>query len=283
MHPHLLRALDLAVVHFRADPRCLGMYLHGSIGRGETDAYSDIDVCAVVEDEHYEVIKGQMRPRCEQFFGPIAIWLPEGERPSYCNYAFLFEHGEELLLTDFDLISRSLFVEWQRKPDHILWDRTGLLGQVAASAPSASGVPDGRVLHLIDTYWVYAYLDGKYWQRADQYKLLYVQQTLCQLHVKLLHVLHCGVEGTWWAGDIAKLPVRVRQVLRAYFTAATPKAVARSLARGMDLFAAAARGLCAARGLDYPADREQAVRQHLQETVFEVAAAAGRAGREANE
>lgn len=268
MHPHLLRALDLTVAHFQADPRCLGMYLHGSIGRGETDAYSDIDVCAVIADEHYEAAKSQMRARCEELFGPITIWLPEGERPGYCNYAFLFAHGEELLLTDFDIVSRGLFVEWGHRPDRILWDREGLLGQVGAAAKSLPAVSDHRVLHLIDTYWVYAYLDGKYWRRADQYKLLYVQQTLFQLHAKLLQVLHCGAEGTWWAGDIARLPVREQRALRAYFTAATPRAVRCSLTRGLDLFAAAARGLCAARGLAYPAEREQAVRQHLQQTVF---------------
>jgi predicted nucleotidyltransferase len=264
MHLHLLRALDQAVARFAADPRCLGMYLHGSIGRGETDAYSDIDVCAVIEDEHYEAVKAEMRRRCEELFGPIVVWLPEGERPSYCNYAFLFEHGEELLLTDFDIIARSLFVEWNRPPDRILWDRTGVLGRVAGSATPAPAAGDGRVLHLIDTYWVYAYLDGKYWRRADLYKLLYVLQTLLQLHFRLLHVLHHGTEGGWWAGDIARLPAEEQRQLRAYFCAATPGAAARSLARGMQRFADAARRVCAARGLSYPADRERAVRQHLR-------------------
>ena len=122
---------------------------------------------------------------------------------------------------------------------------------------------DGRVLHLIDTYWVYAYLAGKYWRRNDLYKLLYIQQTLLQLHIRLLHVAQRSSEGHWWAGDVARLSVRDRRRLRAYFSAATLKAVAHSFARGLDLFAADARPACASRGLAYPVGREQAVRRHL--------------------
>lgn len=264
MHPYLLQALAAAETHFRADPRCLGLFLHGSIGRGETDAYSDIDVCAVIEDEHYEAVKAEMRGVCERLFGPIVVWLPEGERRNYCNYAFLFRHGDELLLTDFDIISRSLLQEWNRPPDRILWDRAGVLQEVASKPRATAAVTTGRVLHLIDTYWVYAYLDGKYWRRADLYKLLYVQQTLFQLHVRLLNVTHTGAEGLWWAGDLLKLPARDRRRLRAYFSAATPAAVARAMARALERFAEDARTLCKARSIPYPAEREAAVRQHLR-------------------
>lgn len=264
MHPFLLEALAAAEAHFRADARCAGMYLHGSIGRGETDAYSDIDVCAVIEDAHYPAVKAEMRELCSNLFGPIVAWLPEGDRPNYCNYAFLFEHGNELLLTDFDIISRSLFVERNQPPDRILWDRAGILHEVAAKTrPQAKAAPE-RVLRLIDTYWVYAYLDGKYWARKDLYKLLYVQETLFRTHARVLNLLHRETEGSWWAGDMASLPSRDQRRMRVYFSAATLGAVARSLARSLDIFAEDARQLCLQRNVPYPAEREAAVRRHLQ-------------------
>jgi predicted nucleotidyltransferase len=265
MHPYLLQSLDRCVARFSADPRCLGLALHGSIGRGETDAYSDIDVGAVVEDEAYEAVKAEMPGLCAELFGPISIWLPEGERPSYCNFAFLFEHGSDLLLTDFELISRSLLVEWRHRPDRILFDRTGLLAEVQQMERPAPAFGDAQVAHLIDTYWVYAYLDGKYWRRQDLYKLLYVQQTLFQLHVRLLNLLRTGAEGSWWAGDVARFSTRDRTHLRAYFCVAGITAAARALARSIDLFADDARALCAVRGMDYPEAREQAVRRHLRD------------------
>lgn len=264
MHPFLLEALAAAEAHFRADARCVGMYLHGSIGRGETDAYSDIDVCAVLEDAHYPAVKGEMRELCGKLFGPIVAWLPEGERPNYCNYAFLFEHGDDLLLTDFDIISRSLFVERNQPPDRITWDPTGILREAAAKVRPRTAVAAERVLRLIDTFWVYAYLDGKYWCRKDLYKLLYVQETLFRTHARVLNLLHRDTEGSWWAGDMAELPAKDRQRMRAYFTAATLGAVARSLAKSLDLFAEDARLLCLRQNVPYPAEREAAVRRHLR-------------------
>jgi len=263
MHPQLLRGLDAAVAHFRGDPRCVGMYLHGSIGRGETDAYSDVDVCAVIEDADYEAVKAEMRGVCERAFGPVVIWLPEGERPNYCNFAFLFQHGSELLLTDFDIIARSLFVEWNQPPDRILWDRDGVLASVAAVPRRTPDAATGEALHMLDTYWVYAYLSGKYWRRGDLFKLLYVQQTLLHLHVRLLGLLHRGAGGQWWAGDIAHLPGADRERMRAYFTQADPADVAASLAQALDLFHADAINLCADLGVVYPPEREEAVRRHL--------------------
>ncbi len=264
MHPFLHEALAAAEAHFREDPRCVGMYLHGSIGRGDTDAYSDIDVCAVIEDAHYQAVKEEMRDLCGKLFGPIVAWLPEGERPNYCNFAFLFEHGDELLLTDFDLVSRSLFVERNQPPDRITWDPTGILHEVAAKARPRPTVGPERVLRLIDTFWVYAYLDGKYWCRQDLFKLLYVQETLFRTHVRVLNILHHETEGFWWAGEMAKLPAKHRRRMRAYFSAATFGAVARSLAKSLDLFAEDARLLCLQKNTAYPAEREAAVRRHLQ-------------------
>lgn len=263
MHPFLLAALAAAEAHFRADARCVGMYLHGSIGRGDTDAYSDIDVCAVIEDAHYPAVKAEMRELCGKLFGPIVAWLPEGERPNYCNYAFLFKNGDDLLLTDFDIISRSLFVERNQPPDRVLWDRTGILHEVAAKVHPKTTVAAERVLRLIDTFWVYAYLDGKYWCRQDLYKLLYVQETLLRTHARVLNLLHRESEGSWWAGDMAKLPARDQRRMRVYFSAATPAAAARSLARSLDAFAEDARLLCQQLNVPYPAERETAVRKHL--------------------
>lgn len=263
MHPRLIECLAAAELHFRSDPRCAGMFLHGSIGRGETDAYSDIDVCAVIEDEHYEDVKAEMRAVCERLFGPIVIWLPEGEQPRYCNFAFLFEHGDELLLTDFDIVARSLFVAWNRPPDRVLWDRDGLLSQATRAPGPQPGLSGERLLRLIDTYWVYAYLGGKYMRRGDVFKMLYVQQTLFQVHVRMLCGHQTGDEGVWWAGDMARLSEHDRHRLLGYFSAADTDRVAEALSRCLDRFSEDAQRVCADLDAPYPIDRELAVRKHL--------------------
>lgn len=262
MHPRLTAALSALRILLENDTRCLGIYLHGSIGRGETDAYSDIDVCAVIADEAYEGFKAGMQGLCDSVFGPVVIWLPEGEQAGYCNYAFLFEHGDELLLTDFDIITRSLYVQWNQAPDQVLYDPTGLLA-TTGQAGGPHEVDNQRVARLIDTYWVYAYLNGKYWKRQDLYKLLYVQQTLMQLHVRVLNVLRNASEGHWWASDVSRLTGDDQERLRTYFSAATSTDTAVAFAGSVALFSEHARALCELRGMAYPSGKESAVLKHL--------------------
>src|SRR5262249_54552128 len=111
MHPILSATLEKAERHFRADDRCLGLYLFGAAGRGSDDAYSDLDLAIVVRDEAYAAMKQDFRETCERICGPIQVWLPEGEREQFCNYAFLFEAGEHLLLCDFSLLTASFLAQ----------------------------------------------------------------------------------------------------------------------------------------------------------------------------
>jgi predicted nucleotidyltransferase len=71
MHPLLRQALEKAERHFRADDRCLGLYLFGSSGRGTDDVYSDLDLAIVVRDEVYAAMRRELRATCEQLCGPL--------------------------------------------------------------------------------------------------------------------------------------------------------------------------------------------------------------------
>jgi predicted nucleotidyltransferase len=133
MHHELICFLGELEAHFRGDERCLGMYLLGSIGKGTEDELSDVDVAVVVRDEAYPAVTAELRPVCERLAGPIAAWLPEGESPGFCNYAFLFEAGSDVLLCDAEIISERVFRERRLRPDRILFDPTGLLQDAAAA------------------------------------------------------------------------------------------------------------------------------------------------------
>lgn len=262
MHPALLESLSRLEAHFRQDERCLGFYLLGSIGRGETDAYSDIDAAVVVPDEHYAAVQQELRPLCERLCGPVVVWLPEGESAGFCNYAFLFESGEELLLCDLEIVAEGVFTRNRMSPDRILFDRTGLL-QSASRERTAAPFTAQRLAQWIHIYWVYAYLNGKYYRRADLYKLLYVQQTLFQAHFRILNALYADTEWGWWANDIRHAPEETRQSLLVYFGAADAAAVSRALTQEFDLFSADADAACRKWGILYPGDLERAVRRHL--------------------
>ena len=105
IHPGLRDSLRRIEAHFQADRRCAAMYLWGSLGNETADAYSDVDIAIVVHDLEYQAVKSELRSLCETLCGPVLAWLPEGERPQSCNFAFLFACDDAVLLYDFYLSS----------------------------------------------------------------------------------------------------------------------------------------------------------------------------------
>jgi predicted nucleotidyltransferase len=271
MHPLLQQTAERLELHFRADGRCLGIYLWGSAGRGTEDQYSDLDLGVVVRDGEFEAVRGDLRSTCERVCGKIQGWLPEGERDQFGNYAFLFEAGGELLLCDLTVMSAGFLTRnpWSR-PIRILFDPEGRLaaGQSQGSPPPYS--PDGLLTSIHD-YWVYAYLNGKYWKRSDLDKLLYVQSRLFQIHVKLLHALHPDEEWSWWPVSLHHLPEEHHAAMRVYFGASELTEIAAALRRELDLFSRDARAAAAAWDVAYPDALEQAVRRHLREMGLPIA------------
>jgi len=264
MHPKLIESLKQFEAHFKQDPRCLGMYLHGSIGRGTTDEYSDVDVSIVIKDENYPEIRQELRPLCEKICGPIAAWLPEGESDGYCNHAFLFEHEKSILLYDFATIKESFFIKNAVHEDVVLFNR---MEAVPARPPEQTSSPfsTGALAQYITNYWVYVYLIGKYTKREDLYKLLYVRDVLFHTHMKVLNYLHPDHDWVWWAGEIQNLPDEKQQQLLVYFRGAAVNDILAELERELTMFSLDAAEACKKYNLQYPAHTETAVRQHLND------------------
>jgi hypothetical protein len=273
VHPYLRQTVQQLVARYAPEPWCVGMYLSGSGGTGTDDEWSDVDLNLVVEDEAYGAAAEGLRTVCEQECGAIQVWLREGERPGqYCNYAFLFEKDGEQFLYDFVLISRGyLLASPQRRPPApaaVLHDPEGLLARLHEERPPQPYAPErtGRMDQLpyaIDYYWVYAYLNGKYWRRQDVYKLLYVQQNLFSTHLRVLRALHPDGEWGWWPRDVKRLPDETRATLLRYFVPPDPEAVRAALAAELDGFGHDARAACARWEVTYPAALEVYVRRHL--------------------
>jgi hypothetical protein len=265
MNPVLQRTAEGLEEHFRSDHRCLGIYLWGSAGRGTADVYSDLDLAVVVRDDAFAAVKADLRSTCERLCGKIQGWLPEGERDQFGNYAFLFEAQSHLLLCDLSLMTASVLSKNPRaQPIQILYDPEGLLAAAQARAQPPSYSPD-RLLPAVHEYWVYAYLNGKYWKRSDLHKLLYVQNVLFQIHMKLLQALHPGEDWTWWPISIHHLPDEHQARLRVYFGAIDLTAIAAALMSEFDLFSQDAQTASRVWDVAYPESLENSVRRHLQE------------------
>ena len=264
MHPLLQQAAERLEQHFRADDRCLGIYLWGSAGRGTADLHSDLDLALVVRDGAFEAVKAELPSICERVCRKIQGWLPEGERDQFGNYAFLFEAEAQLLLCDLTLMTAAFLARNPRsQPIRILFDREGVLAAISNKAPLPPYSPE-RLLPTIHDYWVYAYLNGKYWKRSDLHKLLYVQDVLFQTRMKLLHALHPGEDWTWWPISIHHLPDEHQARLRVYFGQNDLAAIAPAMTSEFDLFSRDAQEAARAWDVVYPESLEQSVRRHLR-------------------
>ncbi|MCL4505949.1 MAG: nucleotidyltransferase domain-containing protein [Chloroflexi bacterium] len=266
MHHVLTESLQRLQNRLMLDERCLGLYLWGSLANNTADEWSDVDVVAVIRDDDYAAVKAEFRAICEEACGRILVWLPEGESAAFVNFAFLFEVEDRLHLYDFSLENLSHLQQSPRlKPEHILYDRSGALAEVTGRATvQAQALQPDELCHQIDIYWVYTYLNGKYYQRRDTYKMLYVQQVIFQTHMNVLHFLYPDAAWHWWARDVHTLPVEQQQELMVYFSAAQATEIAHALEREMDLFSRDARRVCAEWRIPYQAELEKGVRAHLQ-------------------
>ncbi len=251
--------------HFDADPRCVAMYLWGSLGSGAADAFSDVDAAIVVHDPHFSAVKAELRGLCESLCGPLLVWLPEGEKAASVNFAFLFNDHDKVLLYDFYVSSLSAAGEGPGENlKVVLFDRAGIFNEPLPGAPIAA-ISASSLSAEIDNYWTYMYLNGKYYRRRDVYKMLYVQNVLFNTHLRLLQALEGKPRGNWWARDIHELSDAYQNDLRLYFGSSDAEAIARTLWQKMDLFSAHAQAICARSGLEYPAALESGVRRHLHD------------------
>lgn len=265
MDPLLTESLGRLEAHFHADPRCVGIYLWGSLGAGTADAHSDIDVALVIRDEDYAAVRAELRLHIDRLCGPTLVWLPEGETPDFCNYAFLFQAEGRVLLYDLQVMRHSTFLARRARPDRILFEREGALSTASPTPPAGTMFDAARLPWLIDNYWVYAYLNGKYFRRKDLYKLLYIQQTLFQTHLQVLNSLWPEERWSWWAAAVKHLDPARREALLVYFGTATVETVCAALERELGIFAVDACIACERHGVEYPSALEVSVRHHLRE------------------
>lgn len=256
---HLQRIQEL-VKRFEGDSRCLAMYLSGSLAKGTSDEYSDVDMGIVVADEHYDLIRAELPAICEAELGKLAAWLPEAETADWSSYAFLCHQGQELLLYDLAVTPIS---NWKgTDAAQVLFDRTGRSG--TATEETAGAFDANRLAWLIKHFWVYMYLNGKYVKRSDIYKMLYIQGVLFQAHLGLLHALQPGHRWHWWPQDVQSLAIEHQDRLLVYFGAADLEGLAAAIASELDLFSKDASTICKQWGMEYPAVLEQGVRRHLE-------------------
>lgn len=266
MHPALLQGLEKLEAAFRQDDRYSGMFLWGSLGAQNNDQYSDLDIAAVVDDQHFDSIVQGFRETCETIFGPFVAWFVDGEADGFINFAVLFQSGDDLLLSDLSVVAwRALPTLFLPGPMKVVFDRKGDLAvQLERTLPKEAVLDAEGLLRCIEEYITYMYLHGKYSMRGDLWKIRQTQNNLFPRHLQLLKFMHPQAKWSGWvAKDVKYLTEAERDQLLVYSSGVNLTGLREVVHRELDAFTEVARRLCVQWGVCYPEPLECAVREHL--------------------
>ena len=266
MHAYLRDCIGRLTEFWERNTSALAFAMNGSGGRGQDDPWSDGDVVLVVADDSYQSVCEEMRGLMQRHCGEIRLWLPEGETQRCVNYAFLFEKDGEQFLMDHAVFCESLMVETPAYEAGIIYfDRSGsLTGANRRFAESKHDFTAPMLSNLIDTYLTYTYLNGKYYRRGDTAKMLYIQNTLQGLHMRLFQALYPDRPFSgWWCRDIDYLSDEHQSAILLY--AAPPECglIGKLVLSELNLFGAHARDACRRLSITYPEVAEAFVFRQL--------------------
>lgn len=263
MHEYLRHTIEGFLEYFKQDEHCLCVLLHGSAGTGRDDIYSDVDLSIIVTEDSYKEMKDKLPELSEKICGKIHLWFPEGERANHVNHAFLFEAEGEQFLYDLAVMTQSFYTTKGYDPSEvILFDRTGTIQDIRDKQPRR-GIQRETIPNLIKQYWLYTYLTGKYYRRADLYKLIYIQHFLFDKHMMLLGALYPNTGWTWWPVDLMKLSKEDQMNMLIYLRNIEMESIAADIMEEISVFSRDAKRICERFDFKYPHELEKYVRKHL--------------------
>jgi hypothetical protein len=155
-----------------SDRRIIGAFLEGSIVTGKADAYSDIDLCLIAEDEAYEAVLADRAAIIRKLGDPIFLESFGNEAITF----FILPDGTE---GELSFGRESGLDEVIHGPYRTLLDRKGILGGAEVASPEPDPTTQAEELRRI-LYWYWHDLShftaalgrGHLWWAAGQLEAL---------------------------------------------------------------------------------------------------------------
>lgn len=122
-----------------------GLFLGGSYGRGSDDAYSDIDLIAIIDPSHHAALISRWREILQEI-APIVFWSERGQGSVLLNAI-----TEDWLRCDLFIVAEAGFSGRARNTVKPLIDRQGFYDALPASLPAKTPDP-AKVQFLIQEF-----------------------------------------------------------------------------------------------------------------------------------
>ncbi|MEU1488191.1 nucleotidyltransferase domain-containing protein [Streptomyces sp. NPDC005752] len=143
--------LEDVLPRIRKDPRVAGVAAAGSIAVGHPDAYSDVDLIVVVDDEAFAAVMVERLALIGSWTDLVAGFTGEHVGEPRLIIALV---GPPLLHVDVKFVRASDFAERIEDPV-VLWDRDGDLSRSPAEHPFRAPALDRQWIE--DRFWIWVH------------------------------------------------------------------------------------------------------------------------------
>ncbi len=145
--PHLQAVIDRFIAACQADERVVAAFLGGSYARGQTDAYSDLDLGLITTDEAYQDFLAGSKAFIQKLGEPVFLEDYHGNDGDVVF--FFFDDGIE---GELMLGRESHFTHIHTGPYKVLLDKKGILAGTVFHWPEPSPEEQTETLRGI-VYW----------------------------------------------------------------------------------------------------------------------------------
>lgn len=274
MNKDLRTIFDKSMELFEKDPRILSAWHYGSIARGISDEYSDVDPVILVKKDFFEQVDEQLPAMFQRICPKIHLWWPESFNDhTIRNYAILLESGQ-LCQYDLTIVREScldsgmagLFSKDIQR-ENIIFDKYNTLeDRIVTDTKEKADTPANLsfIKNQIEMYWLFAFISTKYFMRGDIFKIIYARDIMRSVHLAVLKLLSNKGDWSWWPESINKnLEPQKQAELLSYFGAPTLTELKRNFMLMLNAFSKDAQELCRREKTDYPGSLEAVILKHI--------------------
>jgi predicted nucleotidyltransferase len=256
------RLISEVAAHLEADPRIRALFLSGSFGKGTADAWSDVDLLAVVPAEQHEALAADWRKTLETIV-PIVHF----NRLPWALVLNAVTDG--WLRIDLDVTAPDRLQGRAQDKLKALIDRDNIYAALPATIPDPGPDPRrmaGTISEFIRILGLSHVADGR-----GEYELAVLGYSMLRRMMSDILVAEMGIGDTGGALHLSKLidPGRMKILTDLPSPLATRDSVLAANNAVARVFFPRAKALAAKLGIDWPQAFEDATRAVLTSTLPE--------------
>jgi predicted nucleotidyltransferase len=275
MHQDLVIGFQRMIEAVKLDERCKGAWHYGSVGRGESDLYSDYDPVFLVADENFEGFSQDVKRFVEKACDELLInWAEDYNSEYFKNFCNLIRIQEKLHQLDFFILNADKTENWWCKQHlkgctrkNIIFDRNGEVGLLLDKGYRTDNyLPKPE--RCFDTYWFHIEMLIKYFKRNDLFKIIKNMDFLFHSHVDLLLSEYDKLDWGAWETKVKKCVPQDKQIhLQTYFTKANIENYILVIKECMVYFDRDAKEIFHKQGIKYPGNISNLVMDYFNREV----------------